>query len=206
MQAAYDSLYAIYKEQLFNDMQAAYFLNDGIEAEEQYETAEKAVTGIYLLSMLEGEGKLTESQVQELELIAQQCPEEGGLAVFNALGLLPECKREGLETCELELVNDIEPLSSIAPQGEGSAGSGAGSSVYLYPNPAASSFFLKLPSESTGEIIVAGLNGKTEFFRSNLAVDTRMEIRHYLSSGFYFVKIPLNDGSVLTEKLIIQSR
>lgn len=206
IQGTYDSLYAIYKEQLLSGLEEAYYINEDIETEEQYEANEKAVTSIYLLSMLEGEGELTEAQILELEPIAQQCPEEGGLAVYDALTLLPDCKKKALEVCEVEFVDEIEPLVSFAGQGESLMPPSADRKVYLYPNPAGLSFFLNLPAESVGEIIMAGSNGKTAYSQSSLEVNTRVEIRPSLPPGLYFVKIPLNDGSVLTEKLIIQTK
>lgn len=206
LHANYDSLYAIYQEQVLSALQDAYNANEAIGVAEQFEVNEKTVNRIYLLSILEQGRALTESQVSELKPIAQQCPEEGGLAVYAALNLLPDCEKAGLEICEPEFIDDAEPLSSHAPEEGKGIKAGAESRVLLYPNPAGSSFFVGLPPQSTGKVIVAGLDGKTVYARPANEVGVSVEIRHTLPPGIYFVKVLMNDGSVLTKKLIIHTR
>lgn len=207
LQAKYDSVYASYKTHLASLLQQALLLNQQITPADQLESNEKAVTGIWLQSVLNQGGSLTESQVAELKSIGQQCSETGGLAIKHALLLLPECEKTGLPICMPELAESAQPLSYYTPGGQGliapPATSGSG---WLYPNPASSSFYVELPEGESGKLQVSDLTGKPILQRQLVEPGVRMEISVPLAPGIYLVRIWTDKGTTHTNKIIIHSR
>lgn len=202
---SYNSMNATYKTQMLAKMQEALTLSQQIIPTAQLEDNQKVVNEIYLQSLVNQGGALTESQIASLKEIGQQCPEIGGLAVTMALTLLPDCEKIGLDICTPELTDDVTPESSY--KGQGSRGSvPQRGQAWLYPNPAGSSFFVNLTEGNSGTLTIADLSGKTVYTLTlgNPGVPT--EINQPLSSGVYLVRILTNNGAVLTEKLVIQPR
>ncbi len=207
LQGQYNSVYTSYNTQVASLLQEASALNQQITPTDQLESNEKAVTGIWLQYVLNQGSSLTESQVAELKGIGQQCPETGGLAVNHALNLLPECEKDGLSICVPEPVDDLEPLSSYAPDGQGLTAPPASSgTAWLYPNPSSSTFYVKLPEGESGEVWVSDLTGKTILARQMLEPGVRIEVDESLVPGVYWVRIRTDKGTFRTDKLIIQSR
>lgn len=56
-----------------------------------YAENEKTVQTIFLESLIYNKGELDSLQIQTLELLASDCPEDAGDAVYEARGLLPLC-------------------------------------------------------------------------------------------------------------------
>jgi len=202
---SYNSISATYKTQMLAKMQEALTLSQQIMPTAQLDANQKVVNEIYLHSLVAQGGTLTEAQIASLKDIGQQCPETGGLAVTMALSLLPDCEKISLDICAPALTDDVSPISSYA--GQGSRGSvSSKSNTWLYPNPAASSFFVTLTEGNRGTFTIADLSGKTLY---NLILDNPgvpTEISQPLSPEVYFGSIRTNSGVVLTEKLIIQPK
>jgi hypothetical protein len=72
----------------FQKLQIALNLNNNINAIAIFEQNQKIVNQILLLALLNQDGVFTEMQIESLEQIANQCPENGGLAVGQANSLL----------------------------------------------------------------------------------------------------------------------
>jgi hypothetical protein len=206
LQGQYNSVYDGYKAQVVSLLQEALALNQQITPVDQLENNEKTVTGIWLQSMLNQGGSLTESQIAELKSIGQQCPETGGLAVGYALTLLPECEKEGLTVCSPEPVDDVSPIASYSSGGQGLMAPPSSGAAWLYPNPTSSEFYVQTPDGETGELSVTDLTGKSVFTRQLAGQSTRIVVNQPLSPGVYLVRIKTDKGTVLTEKLVVQSR
>lgn len=206
LQVQYNTVYASYKSDVDSLLQEALAFNQQITPAGQLESNEKAVTGIWLESVLNQDGNLTESQIDELKGIGQQCPETGGLAVHYALVLLPECEKAGLSMCISEPVDDLEPLFSYASGGQRLMAPASSDAAWLYPNPTGSVFYVELPDGDSGELLVSDLTGKIILVRHLTESGVRIEINEPLASGIYLVRIRTNEGRMYTNKLIIQSR
>jgi hypothetical protein len=91
--AAYD---AAYQSEIATKLQAAQSANNAISATEIYEVNTKTINGLVIeLALYDF---LSEAQGNILKAIAAQCPRTGGMAVYKARGILPDC--------ELQLINE----------------------------------------------------------------------------------------------------
>ncbi len=207
LQVDYDAVYASYKSQKATKLQEALTLLQQITASGVLESNEKAVTEIYLQSMLNQGGGLTEAQVSLLTSIGEQCPETGGLAVGAALTLLKDCQKSEMDICGPVLVDDVYP-SSTQSGGEKSlkVPMKGRSSAWLYPNPVNSLLNVNLPNHTTtARMSIADMSGKTVFSQKLEGNDQVVELGRGLAPGIYMVTILTDTGERHTEKLVIQS-
>ena len=203
----YDSLCTIHKAHVAVNLQTAYSLNQAITTTQAYETNEKTVNQVHLLSFMQQGGEFTESQVAILQAIAQQDPKQGGPAVHTALGMLKECAKPGtleqylvapphveyLESGQiLEYRNNINTLRNA-------------SDVYVSPNPANSSFTIGNPSGISGMLVLFDASGRAWLQQKFSGQQPRIDLKAGTPSGVYFLRFELEDGSCVFKKLIVQS-
>lgn len=207
LQAGFDAVYASYETQKATKLQEALTLIQQITPNGQLESNERTVTEIYLLSVLNQSGTLTEAQVNQLRTIGEQCPEVGGLAVVAALTLLPDCKKAEMNICEPAALNLVAPtphqsggekLLRTPQKGPGSA--------WVYPNPANSVLFINLPKHTaSAQLSIADMSGKTVFMQELEGNSQEVELGPDILPGIYMVTILSDTGERHTEKLVIQS-
>lgn len=78
-----------YKQSLVSALTTAEQINNSITPATDLESYEKTVNTIFIDFLQTG--IITQSQTEQLEEIATLCPREGGMAVYKARALLPEC-------------------------------------------------------------------------------------------------------------------
>jgi hypothetical protein len=205
LQSDYDALYSDYKSDIQTKLQEAYTLLQQIAPAMGLETHLFEVRNIQLQSALYQNGGFTQVQLADLKDIGQLCSETAGPAVSIALGLLPDCEKQGIVTCEPEPVDDTAPQSYETPGGQGllAPPSSNGAPSWLYPNPTTSSFFVKMPQK--GEVAIFDMTGKTLSVQRVEEPDTPVEISQRLAPGIYLVRMRTDDGTTVTEKLSVQT-
>jgi hypothetical protein len=200
---AYDSLRTIYESQAEANLQDAYALNQTVPVTYDYEANEKAVNQIYLLSLMQQSGELSESQVAVLQAIAQQNPKQGGPAVHTALGLLPECARP-----EIQIEYNVQEQSYAVPIEERyMAGSGVAvkNGFDVSPNPARTSITVRILGETAGTLILTDITGKTWMQQPIEQQEMKIDISARIPAGIYLIQLRTAGGAFFAEKLIIQS-
>jgi hypothetical protein len=204
LQADYDAVFASYKALGIAKLQEALALVQQITPVGQLEGNEKVVTEIYLLSVLNQGGSLTEAQVTQLKDIGEQCPEIGGTAVLTALRLLPDCMEGDMDICKPTYESHNASISSRSDGVMLLESRNAGARVY--PNPASTSLFVNLPKHVTAaQLSIADMNGKILLKQHLSSYGQQVELVGHFAPGFYLVTIQMDSGERHTEKLVIQS-
>lgn len=205
LQAAYDSLSVAYRSGLSQALQQAYTLNQGVAVQHSYEANQKAVNEIYLLSLMQQGGKLTEAQVAALQGIAGQDPKQGGPAVHTAGGLLPACAKP-----------EAAPAYAVPSTGQEMAG-GSGpdlpielgaapeaTGIAVFPNPASATITVRSAQAGLSRLTLMDLSGKVWLERALSGTEAQVEIGQRLPAGLYLVRAVMEDGAQFTEKLVVQ--
>ena len=208
LQTSYNNLNAAYQSQRAVNLQTAYSLNAGVPTTHAYEANEKAFNQIYLLSLMQQGGELTESQVLTLQSIAEQDPKMGGPAVHAALSLLPECVKpetpqEYIGKKEQEYLN--ERLESVN-RGHLAASTFGDQRISVSPNPAHSTFTVSGPWTGQGHLSLLDMQGKLLLSKTFWGSELVTELDASIPSGIYLVKILTDDGSAYIEKLAVQPK
>ncbi len=139
--------------------------------------------------------------ISELLAIAIQCPQIGGMAVYQARGLLPACIRSEHEEIfgrcypdlqiENRLVNpDLQVVENTSEK------------VKIYPNPTSKSIFISHNNSFNGVVKLYDSVGRlclTKKLSGN-----NMEIEIDLPKGLYFLSINWDNGNIDRESLVVQ--
>lgn len=202
-----DSLRILYQGQIALNLQSAYALNESVSTSYLYETNEKAVNHIYLLSITQQGGELTANQVLALQSIANQDPKFAGPAVYRALEMLPYCAKSeislGYSTSNGEYWNEFvvasdrikNPLTNPIDE-----------KIIVSPNPAYSTFKVNGLSNSEGTLSIIDLQGRLIMSHTIPGNEVEIELAPNVSSGLYLIKIVLEDGSNHILKLVIRPK
>lgn len=202
---AYDSLRTIHETQVSVNLQAAYNLNQAIATTQAYETNEKTVNQLRLLSLMQQGGELTEGQVAALQTIAQQDPKQGGPAVHAALGMLQECAKPAPpyeylampDPRDLKYAQMVEERS-VAPV------FGEVSSISVSPNPASASFSVRNPEGNAGTLTLLDISGRAWLQQSFSGQEVQVDLKAGTPSGVYLLRFDMEDGTSAFKKLIVQ--
>ena len=142
---------------------------------------------------------LTESARTTLTAIANQCPLEGGDAVYQARAMLEPELYADAETCV-----PLEQREERMPQSQPAINDG----VSIYPNPTSGELTLlsgrTCIADCIGLVSVFDLRG-TEV--TNLQVDLSLQAQiislRGLPSGVYLFQVTQNGRSIITERVVI---
>jgi len=154
------------------------------------------------LLQIEQNGQHNSLQIQQIKDIARLCPEEAGMTVYIAQGLLSDCDlaeiEEEIAACTPEL--EVEPRSKY-PQQSNDLGGIPEKGFFFYPNP------------SKGKVLFSnqkGVQGKAAIFSAAghlLKSYTVKEGEHFwnidLPSGIYLIRITFDNGELITDQLIL---
>jgi hypothetical protein len=166
---------------------------DGINAVEIFEINEQKVFDIFLNTIGKGDTIATTAQLDTLESIAAQCPEEGGRAVLEAIVL-----HRALAGSNLQLTDcSTEERAAENPMPAYIARFG------LYPNPTGGvcNAHYQLEKDQTGELSVWDAFGK-QVSHYVLDSESRFIQLNNLPSGIFFVRLSVNGRILQTEKLV----
>lgn len=202
---AYDSLRTIHETQVAVNLQTAYSLNQAIATTHAYETNEKAVNQIRLLSLMQQGGELTAGQVAALQTIAQQNIKQGGPAVPASLGMLPACVNLEIpyEYLAIPDPRDLE-YAQMAEERNANEAYQLASNISVSPNPASNSFTIRNPSGKAGTLTLFDVSGKTWLQQSLSGQEERIDLKTDTPPGLYLLRFDMQDGTSGFEKLIIQ--
>lgn len=177
--------------------------NSAISTAVQVEINEKTVNNIYFSTLALGNNDFSSTQLTQLQGLANQCPYEGGTAVFRARNLLATLDADPVEY-------DDEALCQ--PQQSGGGGSplslspNAAIGAVVFPNPASDLFtvLLERPLEIEGNLVLHNayeqavlsqiLDVKTVNFDFNV---------EGLAGGIYVLNIREGKNVVYTTRLVL---
>jgi hypothetical protein len=208
LQVTYNNLNTTYRNQVSAGLQTAYALNSTVPAFHLYETNEKAFNQIYLLSLMQQGGELTENQVLTLQAIAQQDPKTGGPAVQAALSLLPECAKPQTPQVYSGKTEQeyLDEWSESANRGQLAASKFGDQRIKISPNPAHSTFTVRGPWTGEGHLSLMDLQGKLLLSKPFWGNEVVAELDANIPKGIYLIKILSDDGSEYLEKLAVQPK
>lgn len=198
----YSDLKALYKSQMIANLQDAYGKNQAISVSYDYELSEKVVNKIYLVSLMQQDGELTEDQIEFLTTIAQQSRKEGGSAVYAALGLLPDCLRLSDEIKPFKQNNGIGFEEETWFTEDEKNVTLSSSQISFYPNPASTSIMVRNPEGNTGILQLTDMTGKVWLEHLMPANKTEINVEA-IPQGVYLLKLFTDNGHSFVEKLII---
>lgn len=200
----YDGLKLSYDAQVISNLQYAYELNETLEVTSSYEVNEKMVNRIYLSSLMQQNGELTEEQIAVLETIALQDRNTGGAAVEQALSLLPDCNdvKESIENLGLESV--IESVEHLNSPGFEEVDKASFRETIVYPNPADSQVTVGFSQERTGLLTLRDMTGKICLQSSIRSTNEAIMDLVGLSPGVYLLQLVTDSGVISLEKIIVQ--
>jgi len=205
LQTTYNSQYASYQNQIVANLQAAYLLNASVPTAHAYEVNEKAYNQIYLLSLMQQDGELTEAQVLAFQAIAQQDRKQGGPAVHRSWGLLPGCARP-------EIIYEYPAMDDgLENPGQGGDREQANpntkhSTFSVYPNPTTSSFTAHGFGNGAGVLTLLDLSGKLLLAKAFSGNEVEVGLASEIPSAIYLLKILMDDGSSYIEKLVVHPK
>jgi hypothetical protein len=203
---AYDSLRTIYEAQVTVNLQTAYNLNQAITTTQAYESNEKAVNEIWLISLMQQGGELTEGQVYTLQAIAQQDPKQGGPAVHTVLGMLQECAKPEVLYEYLAVPNaQYEEYVHVAADRNGVVAIREASRLSISPNPADASFIVRNPDGNSGVLTMFDISGRIWLHRSFSGQEAWVDLKAGTPSGVYLLRFDMEDGTSDFKKLIVHS-
>ncbi len=178
---------------------SAASVNQTINPELQTEQNYKDLDNIYISLM---NGIPSDSmQLQTLEGIANQCPQQGGLAVYRArvlLNVLYDDVRYWDDNCSSSQRSanpEMEANSTLASDG-----------ISLYPNPSDGNmtFTYSLPNEKQGQFLIYDVMGNTV---AKTALENGLHQKQIdlsqLASGIYYYKIAYDGLVIKSDKIII---
>ena len=188
-----------YKNSIIANLQSILTANQGVVVSSIYELNEKTVNTIYLQAIINQGGDFTNSQLDDLIEIAIQCPQDGGMAVYRARGLLPYCIRVELEdkfeacnedpkpedrylTAELERQLDFE----------------------IYPNPTRSYLNINLPVKQNGQVEIYDSFGKQHLSNNFSGQTSTLSIQLDLPAGLYYCTLTFESGMTTSKSFIVQ--
>ena len=75
--------------------------------------------------------------------------------------------------------------------------------IKMYPNPASTHFFIKLPEFTTADVYIYNMLGEMVYRRKGIAANEPIYKSQYLKGGTYFVCIHTDSQNVVYQKLVI---
>jgi hypothetical protein len=166
--------------------------NAAITATETFEINEQQFFDIFLNTVGKDNGHASPAQLQALENMALQCPEEGGRAVHWAIGLYGNLTSTTIEAqeCEIGLREGKQQKIEV-------------NAFTLSPNPTAGTCRVEYQLEkgSAGEIVVLDQTGRMAAKYPLTSQTGTFELDN-LPAGIYFVQLRLDGGFRKVEKLV----
>lgn len=177
--------------------------NQSLSSVEIFESNEKTVNDIYLSTIAKDNYELDHKNITDLLAIANQCPVEGGNAVYNARAILNFMSNENYTFSDDNCYSRGNPDSKRIG---GSNNDIVNSAKYnIYPNPADDYFTIEYIEGRIGnKIELVDIVGKTVFSQTINNEKARQEIRiNELPEGVYFCRIYDEKLEVFTSKIVI---
>lgn len=166
--------------------------NAAISATETFELNEQQFFDIFLNTVGKDNVQASPAQLQALENMALQCPEEGGRAVHWAIGLYGNLTSTTIEAqeCEIGLREGKQQKIEV-------------NAFTLSPNPTAGTCRVEYQLEkgSAGEIVVLDQTGRIAAMYPISSQTGTLELDN-LPAGIYFVRLTVDGDFHKIEKLV----
>jgi hypothetical protein len=191
-QAEAASIDAAYQAEVTNKLQAAQTTNNTITTTAVYEANTKTINGFVIALALNG--TLSEGQIGALKSIAAQCPRDGGMAVYQARGILPDCELENIDEniCYPSQERSAKPIVAQAAD-----------DVRIVPNPNRGAFLIQADLLAGARVMVYDVLGNVVTEQRIVAETTAFRFSHDLAAGTYFCRIVGSDGQTRTASFIV---
>lgn len=196
------SFQAAYKQSLQSALAGVQQTNSGIINANEWEEYEKAVNDAFI-SYLQN-GTLTENQQQEMKAIAELCPKVGGMAVYKARSILPECVRLTDHDRQEGCYPALEPVTITATSGSMERSTIKKVTLaQVIPNPVVETATVVVPTaKQGGRIRLFNTVGSLVSEQQMVAPQTSFGVS-MLSSGIYYFEIIYSDGQRECLKLVV---
>lgn len=197
----------VYKTNQILRLEEADLLVQSINPLTTLEINEYQVKRTYLELLLNNQTQLNSTQIQILKNIGVQCQSTGGLAVIEALTLLPECELQIMDLCPNAILADVNPITIELPDEEEMVGPTEKNRIQLSLSKSTPlEFFVTIPNGNTAQVCVFDINGK-EVFKQVISTNNQsINLDNLVQFGIYFAKIQLENGNFITEKLVVNSK
>lgn len=190
---------ASWRNQTVSALQSVQTANAALGAATQWAMNEKTINGIRIISWTQQGGRLTESQVQTLQAIAVQDPRQGGFAVYDAMGMLPECARPDNEFMRPSTPRHESRMSSRFTPVDSST-----SLLQIVPNPVKDQFTVKGMVEGGAHLLLMDLTGKPVMSQSVSGTEATLVLPDRLPDGVYLLQATTAQGKTTTAKLMVR--
>jgi hypothetical protein len=165
-----------------------------------WETYEKTSNDIFI-SYLQN-GGITAGQKQQLETIAAVCPKYGGMAVYRARGILPECAqsfgRDNYQGC-YPAPTALEP---VQPRSDENQVLQNIARAQVQPNPASGTATISVPEGKQGSMRLVNAFGQIVKEQKITSSQTSLGLS-LLPAGIYYVNILFTDGQREGLRLVV---
>ncbi len=191
------SLVSSIKAQRVANANGVISANAAISTSTVFEDNDKTVNDIYLTTIASGTANFSLTQIATLTSIADQCPAQGGNAVFRA--------RSILNTVISNKVYDDKAICSLREHVPSNRVAEIAWPVTVYPNPASSSIsFGLLPTGGNGLVVLKDMVGRQVL---NSAIDlasgnTKLDVSQ-LQPAVYLVQLIEKGKVVFSGKVVL---
>jgi hypothetical protein len=166
----------------------AKIINNNVNTANDVDVTQQQFNTLYL-NFISNNRNATISDVQQLETIANLCPNANGLAVHQARTVLFNIThKQYVNTCEITQPANGNRLT--APKADATDGT----NIMLYPNPNDGLFTIETNDEQSYQLQVYSLLGEL-VFEKTVSNKEQINLLH-LSSSTYITKI-VKDGAVI---------
>jgi hypothetical protein len=175
---------------------AAENANASITPNNKVEQSQQQFNDLYLAYLAQNK-TLNNSEVSNLETIAQQCPMFYGTSVYQARAVLFDLKRQNyISACE-----NVSPNASSKRIGQTIDNFAQTTDIIVYPNPANTVVFIDAKNHETVVLKLYDVMGHLVIDKT-VASTEKIDINN-LSNGIYIYKLYHNDTELKVGKLII---
>ena len=177
----------------------AVTLNNSVVPVNMIETNQQQFNELYLLRLADESHAYSEIEKEALYGIANQCPLEGGNAVWQARVLIWD-----LENTPVEFIDNCTTAERRSSTVANKAQENTSGDFNLYPNPNNGEMILTYHLEESGTMAIYDLTGKRITQYALSSKNNKLNINeHSLQAGVYFYTIAVNNKIVKQDKLVI---
>jgi hypothetical protein len=189
-----------YKQGMQSALPAVQQVNNSVTSVSDWEIYEKTSNDIFI-SYLLNEG-ITYAQKLVLEGIASVCPKYGGMAVYNARGILPDCAmtfdRDNYQGC----YPSTDPVGLVSSRSDENQSLAKATSAQLSPNPANGLAMLNIPEGKQGDIQIVNTLGRIILSQKIASSQTSLNLS-LIPAGTYYLNLLYSDGQRESIKLVV---
>jgi hypothetical protein len=183
--------------------------NSNIAVSAVFEENEKKVNEVYLNTIAKGSFDYNPQQLSALEMVASQCPWEGGNAVFRARGMLALVQRVIINDesmCEAKSLTEEVYNKETTEEAQVEEEYISETGILLYPNPANDVLNLEWenPLESAHTIQILDINGRLLQQKEAATANSYLQLNTTnIPVGLYILRISDNAGNILANKKFV---